>query len=106
MTISQRSLEKAREISGGHFYDDNDCWYSCPLCEEGCCNDAIPKNECTCDYTRRVERIATALDEARNQALEEAAKIAEDRPRFDIYKKLRAQDEIAKAIRQAQGRSE
>ena len=28
--------------------DVEDCWYSCPKSEGGCCNDAIPADECDC----------------------------------------------------------
>lgn len=38
-----KELEKLRRI---HNYCD-DCWYSCPKAEDGCCNDEVG-DECNC----------------------------------------------------------
>jgi hypothetical protein len=38
-----------------------DCWYSCPKSEDGCCNDSIPKDECTCGADAHNARIDAAL---------------------------------------------
>lgn len=29
-------------------YECDDCWYSCPKSEEGCCNEGLDKDRCTC----------------------------------------------------------
>lgn len=40
-------LEKAKR---SHYYCD-DCWYSCPMAQDGCCNESIPKAcNCGADY--------------------------------------------------------
>lgn len=31
----------------GH-YACEDCWYSCPLSADGCCDDAYASDECNC----------------------------------------------------------
>jgi hypothetical protein len=38
------ALEKAKYP---HMVCD-DCWYSCPKSSEGCCNDELSKDVCTC----------------------------------------------------------
>jgi len=64
----------AEEIAGGH-YDDDDCWYSCPLCEHGCCDDEKPRDVCTCGREERIARIMEILEQvykagASNEPLE------------------------------------
>jgi len=42
-----------------HYYCE-DCWYSCPKAEDGCCNDAYKKDECNCgadEHNKRVEEL-------------------------------------------------
>ena len=39
-----------------HHYCD-DCWYSCPLAEEGCCNGKVPKNKCNCGAEEEHEKL-------------------------------------------------
>ena len=42
-----------------HYYCE-DCWYSCPKAEDGCCNDLIDKNKCNCG----ADEINVAIDAA------------------------------------------
>lgn len=39
-----------------------DGWYSCPKCPEGCLNDAMPKDKCSCgaDYYNKIIDVALA----------------------------------------------
>ena len=62
-----------RVIIGGHYYCE-DPWYSCPLAENGCANEAIDETVCTCGYDDRVKALDAALQQARREALEEAVK--------------------------------
>ena len=55
--------EQAKALAGSH-YECEDCWYSCPLSSEGCCDDSVPKDTCTCSYNDRVTAIAAALSQA------------------------------------------
>ncbi len=44
----------------------DDCWYSCPKSEDGCCNDNYSPDECTCgadDHNARVDTLIAALTE-------------------------------------------
>ncbi len=41
-----------------------DSWYSCPLAEDGCSNDAWPKDKCNCgadEHNTEVEEIGRKL---------------------------------------------
>ena len=67
--------EIAEKLAGGHNYCE-DCWYSCPLAPEGCCDDRVPKDKCNCGYDERVDVIAAAL-EAQREA--DAKKCLEER---------------------------
>ena len=40
-------LEKLYKLSLRDHYFCEDCWYTCPKHEDGCCNDA-EGNECNC----------------------------------------------------------
>lgn len=50
----------AEDLAGGHA-ECEDCWYSCPLSTDGCCNDTKSKDVCTCGRDTRVARIYEAL---------------------------------------------
>lgn len=53
-------LEKAlREARRSH-YSCEDCWYSCPLSEDGCCNES-EGTECNCGASEHNAKIDTAL---------------------------------------------
>lgn len=59
----------ASQLAGSH-YECEDCWYSCPKSEEGCCRDGH-NNECTCGVEGRREAIIHALHNIRLATLEE-----------------------------------
>ena len=46
-TITTILEEFEKEFPIYHDYCD-DCWYSCPLAEGGCCDDKVPKDKCNC----------------------------------------------------------
>lgn len=98
MTPDDLIRQRARELTGGHYYCD-DCWYSCPLAEDGCCNEAYAKDECTCGYDKRVDHIEAALRQIQAVERERCAQIAEapihaSRDRNDLAAR------IGEAIRQ------
>ena len=62
----------AEQIAGGHYFCE-DCWYSCPLSSDGCCDES--QVGCTCGRDARVERITRALSEARRQVWEEQTEL-------------------------------
>jgi hypothetical protein len=41
-----------------HHYECEDGWYSCPLSEGGCLNEAWPKNKCNCGAAEKFAYIA------------------------------------------------
>ena len=44
-----QELEKLRRSH----YKCEDCWYSCPKCEDGCCDDGVEDDsECLCGTDR------------------------------------------------------
>lgn len=61
------NLEQAQQLAGRHYYCE-DCWYSCPKAEDGCC-DKSQGTECNCGYEKRVQSIASALDAAEQRGL-------------------------------------
>lgn len=67
----QAALEQvARDVLGKH-YECEDCWYSCPLSEDGCCNYAQPK-VCNCGLDTKVQKLVSLLAAQRAAGLEEA----------------------------------
>lgn len=44
--MSERLLTILQKLKTKH-YECDDCYYSCPKCEEGCCNEFVG-DECTC----------------------------------------------------------
>lgn len=67
MTTTDQLL--AESLAGEH-YNCEDCWYSCPLSVDGCCNDAESK-ECNCGYEERVTAIVLAFATVRQAAQQE-----------------------------------
>ena len=46
-----------------HFYSE-DFWYSCPLSEDGCCNDDFPNDKCNCgadEHNKKVDELLISL---------------------------------------------
>ena len=45
-------------------HECEDCWYSCPKCEEGCCDDRQGK-DCNCDaddYNAKIDEMLAKID--------------------------------------------
>ena len=62
------ALREAREaleqLKRDHYVCD-DCWYSCPLSDDGCCDDDVPEDECNCgasEHNARIEKAITKLN--------------------------------------------
>lgn len=53
-----------------HYYCD-DCWYSCPLAPDGCCNDDYPEDECNCGASKHNAEVEKLLQEI-NAAIQAA----------------------------------
>lgn len=58
-------IEQLGELAKrGHRYCE-DSWYSCPLAEDGCANDNLPKDKCDCgadEHNANVEELLKQLD--------------------------------------------
>jgi hypothetical protein len=54
-----RALEAALEAAKISHLTCNDCWYSCPLCEEGCCDES--QKGCNCGAEKHNAAIDSAL---------------------------------------------
>lgn len=59
---------RAEAIAGPH-YECEDCWYSCPLSADGCCNENEAKDVCTCGRDERVKQIMVLEDAAYQRGL-------------------------------------
>ena len=59
MTRKEELEVIASNLAGVHFTCE-DCWYSCPLSSEGCCNEHAV-TDCTCGATARKHAIMAAL---------------------------------------------
>jgi hypothetical protein len=70
MTQEQRE-QKARELLGKH-HACEDRWYSCPLSEEGCCDDRQPR-ECNCGLDDNVRKLVELMAETERAVMEEVA---------------------------------
>ena len=55
---SIRELEKLAYHQ--HYYCD-DCFYSCPLAIDGCCNDAFDDNKCNCGANKHNEEVRSTI---------------------------------------------
>ena len=40
-------IEEFEKLRKKHYYCE-DCWYSCPKAEDGCCNEDFSDNKCNC----------------------------------------------------------
>ena len=49
-----------------HYFCE-DCWYSCPKAEDGCCNDLVPKDKCTCGADTVNAAVDAVLAEVKGQ---------------------------------------
>jgi hypothetical protein len=61
----------AKQLAGNH-YDCEDCWYSCPLSADGCCNENQEK-VCTCGVESRRTQILEALQQVEREVWTKAA---------------------------------
>ena len=48
-------------------HECEDCWYSCPKSESGCCDDSVEKTRCTCGKDRNNQIIDQLLKELNNE---------------------------------------
>jgi len=58
-----RVVEKIRKLALREHYSCDDCFYSCPKSEEGCCNDEL-EDECNCgadEHNKEVNEIYEAF---------------------------------------------
>lgn len=68
---AERLRETVKELigtlSGLRRAHDNceDCWYSCPLSADGCCNDGVDKSKCNCGADTHNAKIDAALSKGR-----------------------------------------
>ena len=47
---TEELIERLEGLRRGHLQVEEDCWYSCPKSEEGCCNEwAGPECDCGAD---------------------------------------------------------
>ena len=44
-------LEELEKLRRQHYYCE-DCWFSCPKAEDGCCDESVGE-ECNCDAERK-----------------------------------------------------
>lgn len=61
--VSPASVERLIEELKRYHHVSDDCWYSCPLSDEGCCNH--DETGCTCGATTHNEQVDAALEAVR-----------------------------------------
>ena len=57
-------LYKMAELAMRTHSNSDDPYYSCPLSENGCCNDDLPKDECHCgadEHNKKVDELLISL---------------------------------------------
>ena len=83
----------AEQLRAVKHYESEDCWYSCPESEEGCCNDG--RTGCDC-HAPTMWAAADALEAqaARITELEAAIRVHRDR----LRKLLEAKDAAVRAV--------
>jgi hypothetical protein len=52
-------VAQLNDLKRSHYICE-DCWYSCPLSEEGCCDDR--QDECNCGAAEHNEKIHRLID--------------------------------------------
>jgi hypothetical protein len=60
------AIEKLKPLTIKFHYYCEDCWYSCPLAEDGCCDDLVNKDKCNCgadEHNKKVEEIYKSLED-------------------------------------------
>ena len=58
-------IEKLKVLKVKH-YECEDCWYSCPKSEEGCCNDG--GSDCTCGADNRNKEVDALITWVRDHS--------------------------------------
>jgi len=66
-TELEAALAKAEELRLSHYYNDDDCWYSCPASGQCCRENAGLKCDCGADaHNARVDELIKLLVAASN----------------------------------------
>lgn len=56
-----QELEQFINAHRPHHYYCEDCWYSCPLAQDGCCDDNEPEDKCNCGAAENIVEIDKVL---------------------------------------------
>jgi len=56
------SINKLKELAVKKHYYCDDGWYSCPLAEDGCHDESVPKDKCTCTADRHNKEVEEIFD--------------------------------------------
>ena len=62
--VDEVGVDDVEKVVGNfifHYYCE-DCYFSCPQCSEGSCDDSKGE-ECDCGRDRKIKQLATALSE-------------------------------------------
>ena len=55
-------IKEILSLKKRHYYCE-DSWYSCPLAEDGCCDDSVDKNKCRCGADIQHEKVDAIIEE-------------------------------------------
>ena len=61
----ENKLKELQEFATNSHYYCEDSWYSCPLAEDGCGNDALDKNTCYCGADEKNKEVRKIINELR-----------------------------------------
>ena len=61
-TNNEKKIIEAIEALKKEHYDCPDSWYSCPLSEDGCCDDSKPKDVCTCNVEAQHKQVDSIIE--------------------------------------------
>ena len=48
MSEHEALIRRIQNAIDSPHYACDDCWYSCPKGPDGCCDERVPKDQCTC----------------------------------------------------------
>jgi len=55
-------IKEILSLKKRHYYCE-DSWYSCPLAEDGCCDDSVDKSKCRCGADSQHKQVDAIIEE-------------------------------------------
>lgn len=60
------TVDELEALKIPHYYNDEDCWYSCPKSTEGCCDDK--QKDCNCGADKHNEKVDVLINKLKDKS--------------------------------------